>query len=47
MVRTRQRFGLSPPAVFDSVTDPEVPPLPRHITFEVARHFVVAVARGG
>jgi pyruvate dehydrogenase (quinone) len=34
------------PAVLEAVTDPEVPPLPPHITFEQARHFVLAVARG-
>jgi pyruvate dehydrogenase (quinone) len=34
------------PAVLEAVTDPEVPPLPPHITFEEARHFVLAVARG-
>jgi pyruvate dehydrogenase (quinone) len=28
------------------VTDPEVPPLPPHITFEQARNFMLAVARG-
>ena len=34
------------PAILEAVTDPEVPPLPPHITFEQARHFVLAVARG-
>jgi pyruvate dehydrogenase (quinone) len=34
------------PAVIDAVTDPEVPPLPPHITFEQARSFMLAVARG-
>jgi pyruvate dehydrogenase (quinone) len=34
------------PAVLEAVTDPEVPPLPPHITFEQARHFLLAVARG-
>jgi hypothetical protein len=34
------------PAVLEAVTDPEVPPLPPHITFEQARHFMLAVARG-
>ena len=28
------------------ITDPEVPPLPPHISFEQARHFMLAVARG-
>jgi pyruvate dehydrogenase (quinone) len=34
------------PAVLEAITDPEVPPLPPHITFEQARHFVLSVARG-
>jgi pyruvate dehydrogenase (quinone) len=34
------------PAVLEAVTDPEVPPLPPHITFEQARHFLLSVARG-
>jgi pyruvate dehydrogenase (quinone) len=34
------------PAILEAVTDPEVPPLPPHITFEQARHFVLSVARG-
>jgi len=32
--------------VIDAVTDPEVSPLPPHITVEQARHFISAV-RGG
>jgi pyruvate dehydrogenase (quinone) len=34
------------PAVLEAITDPEVPPLPPHITFEEARNFMLAVARG-
>jgi pyruvate dehydrogenase (quinone) len=34
------------PAVLEAVTDPGVPPLPPHITFEEARNFMLAVARG-
>jgi pyruvate dehydrogenase (quinone) len=34
------------PAVLEAVTDPEVPPLPPHITFEQARNFMLSVARG-
>jgi pyruvate dehydrogenase (quinone) len=34
------------PAVLEAVTDPEVPPLPPHITFEQARSFMLAIARG-
>jgi pyruvate dehydrogenase (quinone) len=33
------------PAVLEAVTDPEVPPLPPHITFEQARHFLLSIAR--
>jgi pyruvate dehydrogenase (quinone) len=33
------------PAVLEAVTDPEVPPLPPHISFEQARHFLLSVAR--
>jgi pyruvate dehydrogenase (quinone) len=34
------------PCVLDFVTDPEVPPLPPHITFEQARMFASAVVKG-
>jgi pyruvate dehydrogenase (quinone) len=34
------------PFVLDVVTDPEVPPLPPHITFEEARMFALAVVKG-
>jgi pyruvate dehydrogenase (quinone) len=34
------------PAVLEAVTDPEVPPLPPHITFEQAKSFMFAVAKG-
>jgi pyruvate dehydrogenase (quinone) len=34
------------PALLEAVTDPEVPPLPPHITFEQARRFILSVARG-
>jgi pyruvate dehydrogenase (quinone) len=34
------------PAVLEAVTDPEVPPLPPHITFDQARNFMLSVARG-
>ena len=39
-------LGADRPAVLEAVTDPEVPPLPPHITFEQARHFLLSVARG-
>ncbi|HEY0517499.1 MAG TPA: thiamine pyrophosphate-requiring protein [Solirubrobacteraceae bacterium] len=34
------------PTVLDVVTDPEVPPLPPHITLEQARSFASAIAKG-
>jgi pyruvate dehydrogenase (quinone) len=34
------------PVVFEVVTDPEVPPLPPHITLEQARNFTSAVLKG-
>jgi pyruvate dehydrogenase (quinone) len=32
------------PCVVEAITDPEVPPLPPHITFEQAKHFMGALA---
>jgi len=34
------------PVVLDVQTDPEVPPLPPHITFKQARHFARAIMKG-
>nr|WP_201865267.1 hypothetical protein [Microvirga soli] len=34
------------PFVLDMVTDPNVPPLPPHITLKQARHFLGALAKG-
>ena len=34
------------PVVLEAVTDPDVPPLPPHITFEQASHFAQAIVRG-
>jgi pyruvate dehydrogenase (quinone) len=34
------------PVVLDMVTDPNVPPLPPHITLKQARHFMGALAKG-
>jgi pyruvate dehydrogenase (quinone) len=34
------------PAVLEAITDPDVPPLPPHITLEQARHFTESVVRG-
>jgi len=32
------------PVLYEAITDPEVPPLPPHITLEQARHFMTAMA---
>jgi pyruvate dehydrogenase (quinone) len=32
--------------VLEAVTDPEVPPLPPHITFEQAKHLARSLAHG-
>src|SRR5207253_5554357 len=34
------------PVVIDALTDPEVPPLPPHISFEEAKAFMEAIAHG-
>jgi len=34
------------PALLEAITDPNVPPLPPHISFEQARHFMSSVYRG-
>ena len=52
--RTRIRSGpawdkalaADRPFVLDMVTDPNVPPLPPHITLKQARHFMGALAKG-
>jgi pyruvate dehydrogenase (quinone) len=41
-----EAFSADRPFVIDAVTDPEVPPLPPHITIEQAKHFMTAL-RGG
>ena len=41
-----QAFAADRPCVVEFVTDPEVPPLPPHITFEQAVHFWKAVFKG-
>jgi pyruvate dehydrogenase (quinone) len=41
-----EAFAADRPFVIDAVTDPEVPPLPPHITLEQAKHFMKAL-RGG
>ncbi|MDQ3876076.1 MAG: thiamine pyrophosphate-dependent enzyme, partial [Actinomycetota bacterium] len=39
-------LGADRPFVLDVVTDPEVPPLPPHISFEQAKMFALSVAKG-
>jgi pyruvate dehydrogenase (quinone) len=34
------------PFVFEAITDPNVPPLPPHISFEQARHFMFSMVKG-
>jgi pyruvate dehydrogenase (quinone) len=41
-----EAFAADRPFVIDAVCDPEVPPLPPHITVEQAMHFVSAVKGG-
>ena len=41
-----EAFSADRPFVIDAVTDPEVPPLPPHITLEQAKSFMHAL-RGG
>jgi len=41
-----EAFAADRPFVIDAVVDPEVPPLPPHITMEEAKHFMHAL-RGG
>src|SRR5204863_69314 len=41
-----EAFAADRPFVIDAVVDPEVPPLPPHITLEQARNFISAL-RGG
>lgn len=39
-------FAADRPFVVDAITDPNVPPLPPHITIEQAKNFMFAVAKG-
>jgi pyruvate dehydrogenase (quinone) len=41
-----EALAADTPAVLEAVVDPEVPPLPPHITFEQAKHFAQAVLAG-
>jgi pyruvate dehydrogenase (quinone) len=39
-------LSVDRPAVLEAIVDPEVPPLPPHISFEQAKHFTQAVLHG-
>jgi len=41
-----QGLASNRPTVLEFITDPEVPPLPPHITFEQAVHFWKSVFKG-
>lgn len=41
-----QAMQAGRPCVIDVLTDPSVPPLPPHISFEQARHFMLSIAKG-
>jgi pyruvate dehydrogenase (quinone) len=41
-----QALSARRPVVVDAVTDPEVPPLPPHITVKQAKNFVISMAKG-
>jgi pyruvate dehydrogenase (quinone) len=42
----RQAMASDRPVVLEFKTDPEVPPLPSHITFEQAKHFMSTITKG-
>ncbi len=41
-----EALGADRPVVFEAYVDPDVPPLPPHITFEQAKHFAQALIKG-
>ncbi|HET8538288.1 MAG TPA: thiamine pyrophosphate-requiring protein [Anaeromyxobacter sp.] len=41
-----QALAADRPCVFEAVTDPEVPPLPPHITFQQGKNLLEAILRG-
>jgi pyruvate dehydrogenase (quinone) len=41
-----QAFAADRPVVLEAVTDPDTPPLPPHISFEQAVHFMRAITKG-
>jgi pyruvate dehydrogenase (quinone) len=42
----REALAADRPVVLEFKTDPEVPPLPSHITFDEAKHFMSTIAKG-
>jgi len=42
----REAFAAGRPVVIDAITDPDVPPLPPHITFEQAKAYASALLKG-
>ena len=42
----QQALASDAPVVLEVKTDPEVPPLPPHITLQQARHFATALLKG-
>ncbi len=41
-----QALAADRPVVVDAITDPEVPPLPPHITFEQAKNYTISMVKG-
>ena len=41
-----EAFAADRPFVIDAIVDPEVPPLPPHITVEQAKHFISSLRHG-
>ncbi len=39
-------FAADRPCLIDALTDPDVPPLPPHITYEQAKHYASALVKG-
>jgi len=41
-----EAIGADTPVLLEAITDPEVPPLPPHITLEEAKYFMESILRG-
>jgi len=41
-----EAIGAETPVLLEAITDPEVPPLPPHITLEEAKYFMESILRG-